>query len=84
MNTTRSVHAAMVKPGDLPIAKVAKRLNRSYSWVYSRRGQIGRENVYRYKGVIFIRPAGFDKLVVMNVHAPKRGRPRIPVTLLDS
>lgn len=67
--------------GDLPIAKVAEKLGRSYSWVYTRREQLGREHVFRYKGVIFIRPAGFDKLAIMSARAPKRaGRPRLNVS----
>lgn len=81
MTTPRNV---IVMPGDLPIARVARRLGRSYSWVYSRRDKIGRENLYRYKGVIFIRPAGFDALAVMSARAPKRGRPRVPISFLDS
>lgn len=88
MKTSRirnaKVRAAIVKPGDLPIARVADRLGRSYSWVYTRRARIGRDNVYRYKGVIFIRPDGFDKLAVMSARSPKRGRPRGHASLLDS
>ena len=65
----------MVKPGDLPIARIAAQLHRSYSWVYARLEEVGRENVFRYKGVIFIRPPGFDRLAVLSARAPKHGRP---------
>lgn len=73
--TSRNVRAVMVKPGDLPIAQVARKLSRSYSWVYQRRDQVGRENIFRYKGVIFIRPPGFDRLAILSARAPKHGRP---------
>ncbi len=78
--TKKNLRTEMVKDGDLPIARVAALLERSYSWVYTRRDKIGRENVFRYKGVIFIRPAGFDKLAAMSARAPKRGRPRLNPT----
>ena len=77
MMVKRNLRQVMVRKGDLQVAKVAKLLKRSYSWVYTRRTQIGRDNVFKYKGVIFIRSAGFDKLAVMSAKAPKRGRPRI-------
>jgi len=79
MTSKKNLRAVMVKKGDLPIARVASQLGRSYSWVYARRDRIGRENVFKYKGVIFIRPAGFDKLAAMSARAPKRGRPRVDV-----
>ena len=72
----KKVRRVMVKKGDLQIARVAEHLGRSYSWVYTRTGQIGKDNVFKYKGVIFIRSAGFEKLAVMSARAPKRGRPR--------
>lgn len=73
----KTLRQVMIKKGDLQIARVATVLKRSYSWVYTRRGKIGRDNVFKYKGVIFIRPAGFDKLAAMSARAPKRGRPKI-------
>lgn len=73
----RNLRRVMVRKGDLQIARAAKMLGRSYSWVYTRRMQIGRTNVFKYKGVIFIRPVGFEKLAAMSAKAPKRGRPRI-------
>lgn len=75
--TRKNAGRTPVRNGDLPIARVATHLGRSYSWVYSRRDQIGRENVFKHKGVIFIRPAGFDRLAAMSARAPKRGRPRL-------
>lgn len=77
MMAKRNLRRVMVKEGDLQVARAAKMLGRSYSWVYTRRTQIGRNNVFKYKGVIFIRPAGFEKLAAMSAKAPKRGRPRI-------
>ena len=80
MAKKKNLRQVMVRKGDLQIARAAVLLERSYSWVYTRRTKIGRENVFKYKGVIFIRPAGFDKLAAMSARAPKRGRPRIGVT----
>jgi len=66
-----------VRPDDLTIVKAAKLLSRSYSWVYSRLKELGRDNTIRHKGVIFIRSRGFDKLAALSARAPKRGRPRV-------
>jgi hypothetical protein len=77
MMAKRNLRRVMVKEGDLQVARAAKMLGRSYSWVYTRRTQVGRTNVFKYKGVIFIRPVGFEKLAAMSAKAPKRGRPRI-------
>ena len=73
----RSLRRVAVRKSDLQVARAAKMLGRSYSWVYTRRTKIGRDNVFKYKGVIFIRPAGFEKLAAMSAKAPKRGRSRI-------
>lgn len=75
----RKQRRVTVEKGDLQIARIAKQLGRSYSWVYVRLAELGKENVFKYKGVIFIRPAGFDKLAIMSAKAPKRGRPRAAV-----
>ena len=80
----KSLRQVMVKKGDLQIARVARLLKRSYSWVYTRRGKIGRDTVFKYKGVIFIRPTGFDKLAAMSARAPKRGRPKMMVRISTS
>jgi len=59
------------------IQEAARRLNRSYTWVYERLVDTPVEkHTYRYKGVIFIRAVGLQLLQDMNAHAPKRGRPR--------
>ena len=68
-------HEAIRKDGDIMIQDAARRLNRSYTWVYYRLPELGK-NTYRYKGVIFIRAAGLIELQEMNARAPRRGRPR--------
>lgn len=73
----REVRAALIKVGDLPIVEAAQKLGRSYSWVYTRRDRLGRNNIYRYNGVLFIRVGGMRKLKELSKQAPKRGRPRI-------
>lgn len=54
-------HEAIRKDGDIMIQDAARRLNRSYTWVYYRLPELGK-NTYRYKGVIFIRAAGLDRV----------------------
>lgn len=75
--TKRSVNKAVAKPGDLTISKAAKLLKRSYSWVYTHLKDLGRDQTVRYKGVIFIRAKGFEKLAAKSALSPKRGRPRM-------
>lgn len=70
-----STHDAVRQPGDMMITEAAARLNRGYTWVYERLPRIHTQ-VYRYKGVIFIRQAGFCQLQEFNARAPRRGRPR--------
>ena len=77
----KRLRQVMVRKGDLQISQIAKLLKRSYTWVYARRAKIGRDNVFKYKGVIFVRPAGFEKLAAMSAKAPARGRPRLVTTL---
>lgn len=70
------------EPTDLQIPEVAKRLGRSYSWVYERLVRLALEDCYRYRresGVesLYIRESGFRKLEDMHARAPRgRGRPR--------
>jgi hypothetical protein len=70
------------EPTDLLIPEVAKRLGRSYSWVYERLINLALEDCYRYRrdsGVesLYIRESGFRKLEDMHARAPRgRGRPR--------
>ena len=79
MAKKKTVREVMIKKDDVTIPQAAKMIERSYSWVYARLVDIGRSNVVRYKGVIFIRAAGLDKLAAMSARAPKRGRPKVVV-----
>jgi hypothetical protein len=74
---SKSTHHAIRQDGDVMIQEAARRLNRSYTWVYYRLVDPKIEpHTYRYKGVIFIRAPGLQLLQDMNAHAPRRGRPR--------
>jgi hypothetical protein len=64
------------KPSDLMLAEIARRLKRSYSWVYQHLEKLDLDQCYRYKGALFVRESGFRALEKMSASGPKRGRPR--------